>query len=159
MKWENQIGTGILPPVFCINRRMRAEAFAQRFREGRKVALQVSMYHIQGSSKPEWQPLPENLQHSAMVLELFYYRKDVRLSDDPDALVVKTAETLRRERGKGLQKRCRGACVGYLGYSMYPFLTCLLSSNACPYCAKLCSTLLCKRPARPCCPEAHGIIP
>ena len=104
--------TAIMRPLFCIARRMRAEAFSKRFREGRKTSLKLSMKHLKGSDFPDWRPEQADLDHAAVVMELFYYRKDVRNSDDPDqaedaAAQVKTAETLRRKRGVELLKRFR----------------------------------------------------
>ncbi len=101
--------TAIVRPAFCIARRMRAEKFSKRFREGRKTSLKLSMTHIKGSEFPDWRPVQADLDHAEIVLELFYYRKDVRCSDDPDqaedAARVMTAETLRRKRGDVLLKR------------------------------------------------------
>ena len=101
----NYVGTAIIRPLFCIARRMRADGVSRRFRKGRKVALQLSMQHIKGSEHPDWQPLQEDLDHSQSVMELFYYRKDVRCSSDPDQAELRTAETLRRKRGDVLRKR------------------------------------------------------
>ena len=107
-------------PVFCISRRMRADAFSRRFREGRKMSLKLSMQHIQGSKQPLWRPVQEDLDHANHVLELFFYRKDLRTSDDPDLPDVRTAETLRRQRGEALRQRCRGAGISFT-LSQKPF--------------------------------------
>jgi len=101
--------TGIIRPEFCLARRMRAEKFKARFRQGRRVALKLCLKHIKGSTHPDWQPSEADLRHARGVLELFYYKKDLRNSDDPgDAEGTRTAESLRRTRGEALLRRFAG---------------------------------------------------
>lgn len=92
--------TGILRPSFCLAKRMRADKFARRFRQGRKAALALCLKHIKGSECPAWRPNPDDQRHAAVVLDLFYFKKELR---DGDAGV-----SLRRTRGLQLLKRFAG---------------------------------------------------
>ena len=101
--------TGILRPEFCLARRLKAEKFKKRFREGMRVALRLSLKHIKGSENPGWQPEQSHLDHARTVLELFYFKKDIRNSRDPeDPEQQRTLEDLRRKRGEALLKRFQG---------------------------------------------------
>ena len=92
--------TGILRPSFCLAKRMRSDKFARRFRQGRKAALALCLKHIKGSEHPDWRPNPSDQSHTAIVLELFYYIKELR---DEDLGV-----SLRRARGLLLSRRFAG---------------------------------------------------
>ena len=87
--WCNQHNTGnalepllqhleVLPPLFCLGKRMRNEGFQKRFHVGLKKAIRMGLRHIKGSEDPTWRPAASDTQHAELIMELLYYRRDLR---------------------------------------------------------------------------------
>jgi hypothetical protein len=118
--WCKQHGTGncllpvvkrlaILNPSYCVARRMRSDKFQDRLLEGVRSTLASSAEHIKGSEDPLWQPHASDVSANAELLELAYYTRDLRNSDDPDAdLDQHKLEKRRREVGGRLLRYCPG---------------------------------------------------
>ena len=99
----------ILRPEFCLARLLRSDGFSRRFDEGIKVCLKLSVRHIKGSENPGWQPLQVDAAHANSIMELFYFRRDVRSSTDAeDPADIENGETRRRRLGKQALARFAG---------------------------------------------------
>ena len=100
---------GILTPSYCLGRRMRNYSFQERFLRGVKMGLSQELFHITGSKFPQWAPDPDNCARAEALLELCYYKKDLRTSIDPNSEHEKeTPEQVRRRRGEALLERFKG---------------------------------------------------
>ena len=102
---------GLLPPMYCLTRRMRDGTYQKRFLQGLRLGIAQNLHWVRGSEQPGWQPNAEHQQHAEHVLELAYYRKDLRNSEDPEELDAHGdggGERLRRERGQELLALCPG---------------------------------------------------
>ena len=88
---------------------MRNDKFQDRLLEAVRSTLASSAEHIKGSEDPLWQPQASHVSANAELLELAYYTRDLRNSDDPDAeLDQHKREKSRRELGGRLLRYCPG---------------------------------------------------
>jgi hypothetical protein len=73
---------GILPPIFCLQRRMRVYSFRKKFTAGMREGLRLNLDHVKGSQNLNWTPEPGHLEHARVILTLFYYKRDLRKSEE-----------------------------------------------------------------------------
>jgi hypothetical protein len=130
--WCNQHGTGnclqpllrilgVIPPMFCLVRRLRSDSYHARFLQGVRVGIKLRVRWIRGCEQPTWRPRATDLAHANAVMELGYYRRDLRTSEQgeageqvgDDGVAQESGrrvrgEHLRRQRGAALLKRCCG---------------------------------------------------
>ena len=105
---------GILSPEFCLVRRLRSSGFQQRFLNGIKACIKKNLKWVKQRERPNWRPDPSDRAYAEKLLELVYYRRDVRTSEGlggDDAANAKEskqvcAEAKRRELGAKLLDRC-----------------------------------------------------
>jgi hypothetical protein len=74
--------TGVVPPLYCLIRRLKNYRFKKRLHLGIRLSIKSILRHIKGSEYPSWRPKENDLQQSRDLLELLYYRKDLRDSED-----------------------------------------------------------------------------
>ena len=69
---------GIIGPAYCLAKRMRSDKFYSRFLTGLKSDLKAKLVWIKASEQPEWRPKMTDVDSAREILELSYFRRDVR---------------------------------------------------------------------------------
>lgn len=69
---------GIIGPAYCLAKRMRSDKFYSRFLTGLKNVLKATLVWIKASERPEWRPKMTDVDSAREILELSYFRRDVR---------------------------------------------------------------------------------
>ena len=104
---------GIIGPAYCLAKRMRSDKFYSRFLTGLKSALKAKLVWIKASEQPEWRPKMTDVDSAREILELSYFRRDVRGAASGDDAIHGAAGDIEA-------KVCRRRRLGELCLEEFP---------------------------------------
>jgi hypothetical protein len=100
---------GIPCPAYCVAGLFRQDKFYADFKKGMRLSVARHLKWRKESDEPSWRPNPLHIEHARSILELAYFKRDLRDSATAsDAAVGRERESMRRKRGEALL----GSCVG-----------------------------------------------
>ena len=98
----------LLPPAFCLAKQFRKESVVLKFWAGVRASLLKNLVLVRETEEPDWQPCPADMAHASAMLELTYYRHDLRSTSPSVAAACAEIDKLRRSRGTKLIEQCPG---------------------------------------------------
>ena len=98
---------GILTAGFCIAKKSRNHKFWAGIKKGIKEALVAGRMTLVPHGTA-FEVRPDTRKYAEQLLELAYYKRDLRSASDPDDVGNDSKEDLRRQRGAELLRRCPG---------------------------------------------------
>ena len=104
---------GIIGPAYCLAKRMRSDKFYSRFLTGLKSVLKAKLVWIKASEQPEWRPKMTGVDSAREILELSYFRRDVRGEASGD-------DAIHGVGGDVEAKACRRRRLGELFLEEFP---------------------------------------
>jgi hypothetical protein len=94
-------------PTYCVAKQFRSDKFFKDLKAGVKISLRTHMT----IKDRNWRPEDADIKYSQALLEMTYYRRDLRTSTDADRVrpeIQKELESLRRKKGGALIDACSG---------------------------------------------------
>ena len=95
-------------PTFCVAKLFRSDRFHRRILAGVTQAVRENIELVRAADSPDFRPVAEHVRHARDILELAYYRRDLRNVPDEIAQEMQRQDRLRRQRGEALVKCCPG---------------------------------------------------
>ena len=92
--------------AYCVAKMFRQDKFVVAFKAGLKMAINLNLHWIQSGTP--YARNPDHMVRSRAILELAYFKRDLRNSRDENEHVRKERETLRRKQGERLLQLCPG---------------------------------------------------